>query len=393
MPITGNLLNWARTHVSLPSRKLHFIILGLPWQVAEPLATTLLDLSASYDVDVRTTLPPAPHINWSTLVVHRSERFKISHYNGPEALRSELRELVQPIETCSGSSAGPFSTVVFDSLGTYGAALSSKLRKSTGRHAGVILCTPSAIRETNRVLTSGRQLPYYFLGDALADQAMLTNRQLQPVFDKIQTLLNFLSATGIETANLKNAKTLILGSGQLATVAEKWFKDQGSEVKTLSIQAHLGKTITGPTYQNAVGEASIIVSAHLAADSNFLATTSFKEKLRDQTMLINLAATPIEFGLDQFLYSRSALINPIPFIARTFRLPQLDGSMKRIFMLGDGHPLIDLLHISNEVECTVAALLLASSEILIQTETPGRLPDAIRPSQRIHDLLSIGYGQ
>ena len=221
---------------------------------------------------------------------------------------------------------------------------------------------------------------------------MLTNRQMPAVFNKILNLFNFLSKNGIGSFDLKNAKILILGDGQLATLAEKWFKDQGGEVKTLSIRAHLGKKIMEQPYLDAVGEASVIVNACVAADSSFLASAVFRRQLRDQATLINLSSTPFEFGLNQFLGIRSALINSLPLIARTFRLSQKDDSMKRIFMLGDGHPMIDMLHIGSDPELTVAALLLASKELLTQTELPGRLSDIIRPSIHIHDLLGIGSG-
>jgi hypothetical protein len=215
MSARDDLLRWAIDHIELPPGKLDFLIVGLPWHEAELLSVTLAELRADIHVDVIAASPPPSSINFPSLNFRTTDRIQVNATWGPQFHCHQISELHSPISSRPGPRVGPRSTVVFDGFGAYAAALNSKLRASEPRHAGVILRTSAAIRESSRWVTMPH-LPHYLLGKALEAVISPARQRLAPVFEKLLLWLQLMAKIGISAAVLPEQPVLVFGSGRLA---------------------------------------------------------------------------------------------------------------------------------------------------------------------------------
>jgi hypothetical protein len=227
-------------------------------------------------------------------------------------------------------------------------------------------------------------LPHYLLGQALEAAIPPTKQRLAPVFEKLLLWLQALAQVPISTAVLPNQPVLVFGSGTLAKLTVEWFRDQAASVTQLPMKPSAPRSYFKDLYINAVTSASIIVVAETGAKSEFLASPTYLQLLRNQTILINLASTPFEFGHNQFSDVEDVIRRPIPCIGLMFDVPRSDGDPRRLFMLGDGHPLLDSLVSTTPPEAIVRAELMAASELLMDQPAPSNC----QPSQTVRDLLS-----
>jgi hypothetical protein len=137
-------------------------------------------------------------------------------------------------------------------------------------------------------------------------------------------------------------------------------------------------------YKNAVKNAKIVVVAEIGAESQFLSESTYLDLLHNPTILINLASTPFEFGHDHFSRIDGIERGKMPETGSMIDVPRNGGDTFRLYMLGDGHPLLDSLVSTAPPEAIVKAQLMAASELL-----NGQFVSSnCQPSQTVRDLLS-----
>jgi hypothetical protein len=273
--------------------------------------------------------------------------------------------------------------VVFDGFGAYAAALNGKHRAKEERHAGVILRTAAAIRETSRRVIMPH-LPHYLFGQALEAAIPPTRQRLAPVFEKLGLWLQLMANIPNSTAVVPNQSVVVFGSGWLAKLTAEWFRGQAAIVSELPMRPVSAQGYSCDLYKNAVRNASIVVVAETGAESHFLSGSTYLELFRHSTILINMASTPFEFGVHLFSSIGGIERGQMPLTGSMIDVPRRANGTLRLYMLGDGHPLLDSLISTVPPEAVVKAQLMAASELL-----NGQFVSSnCQPSQTVRDLLA-----
>jgi hypothetical protein len=384
MSARDDLLRWANDHIRIgpPQRKLDFLIVGLPWHEAELLSVTLAGLPADIHVDVIAASPPPSSINFPSLRFGTTDRIQVDATWGPQFHCRRIGENRSPISSRPRPRIGPSSTVVFDGFGAYATALNGKLRPFERLYAGVILRTSAAIRETSRRVAMPH-LPHYFFGHALEAAIPPTRQRLAPVFEKLGLWFQFMARIDISTAVLLNRSVVVFGSGRLAKLTAEWFRGQAAIVSELPVKPVSAEGYSCNLYKNAVKNASIVVVAEIGAESHFLSESTYLELFRHPKILINMASTPFEFGVHLFSSIVGIERGAMPFVGSMIDIPRGDDTF-RLYMLGDGHPLLDSLISTTPPEAVVKAQLMAASELL-----NGEIVSSnCQPSKTVRDLLA-----